>query len=78
MQEIQETWVWSLGQEDPLEEKEAWQPTPVFLPGETPGQRSLEHYSQWGCPESDMTEVIEHAVIFVHEIQAAVLNISLR
>ena len=25
-----------------------------------------------------MTEVIEHAVIFVHEIQAAVLNISLR
>ena len=29
-----ETWVRSLGWEDPLEE--AWQPTPVFLPGESP------------------------------------------
>ena len=29
----QETWVQSLGWEDPLEE--AWQPTPVFLPGES-------------------------------------------
>ena len=25
-----------------------WQPTPVFLPGEFHGQRSLEGYSQWG------------------------------
>ena len=30
---MQETWVRSLGQEDPLEE--VWQPTPVFLPGES-------------------------------------------
>ena len=33
-----------------------WQPTPVFLPGESHGQRSLEGYSPWGCKESDMTE----------------------
>ena len=26
-----------------------WQPTPVFLPGETHGQRNLEGYSPWGC-----------------------------
>ena len=32
---------------DPLEEK--WQPTPVFLPGESHGQRSLADYSPWGC-----------------------------
>ena len=25
-----------------------WQPTPVFLPGESQGQRSLEGYSPWG------------------------------
>ena len=25
--------------------KRAWQPTPVFLPGESPGQRSLVGYS---------------------------------
>ena len=34
VQEPQETWVQSLRREDPLEEK--WQPTPVFLPGESP------------------------------------------
>ena len=33
-----------------------WQLTPVFLPGESHGQRSLEGYSSWGCKESDMTE----------------------
>ena len=33
-----------------------WQPTPVFLPGESHGQRSLEVYSSWGRKESDMTE----------------------
>ena len=26
-----------------------WQPTPVFLPGEFHGQRSLVGYSSWGC-----------------------------
>ena len=26
-----------------------WQPTPVFLPGESHGQRSLVGYSPWGC-----------------------------
>ena len=26
-----------------------WQPTPVFLPGKSHGQRSLAGYSQWGC-----------------------------
>ena len=33
-----------------------WQNTPVFLPGQSHGQRSLEGYSQWGCTESDMIE----------------------
>ena len=33
-----------------------WQPTPVFLPGESYGQRSLVGYSPWGCREKDMTE----------------------
>ena len=32
-----------------------WQPTPVFLPGEFRGQRSLAVHSPWGCKESDMT-----------------------
>ena len=33
-----------------------WQPTPVFLPGKSQGQRSLAGYSQWGHKESDTTE----------------------
>ena len=33
-----------------------WLPTPVFLPGEFHGQRSLGGYSPWGHKESDMTE----------------------
>ena len=48
---IQETWVRSLGQEDPWRRK--WQPTPVFLPGESYAQRSLVVYSPWGHKESD-------------------------
>ena len=35
---MQETWILSLGWEDPLEK---WQPTPVFLPGESHGERNL-------------------------------------
>ena len=30
-----------------------WQPTPVFLPGKSHGQRSLAGYSLWGHKESD-------------------------
>ena len=33
-----------------------WQPTPVILPGESHGQRSLVDYSPWGSKELDMTE----------------------
>ena len=54
VQETQETWVRSLGWKHPLEEK--WQPTPVFLPGESHGHGNLEVYSPWGCKESGATE----------------------
>ena len=33
-----------------------WQPSSVFSPGESQGQRSLEGYSPWGHTESDTTE----------------------
>ena len=33
-----------------------WQPTPVFLPGKSYGQRTLVGYSPWGRSESDTTE----------------------
>ena len=34
----------------------AWQPTPIFLPGKSHGQRSLAGFSPWGRKESDMIE----------------------
>ena len=37
-----------------------WLPTPVFLPGQFHGQRSLVGYSPWGCKESNMTEQLTH------------------
>ena len=44
----------SLGQESPLEEDT--EPTPVFLPEVSHGQRSLVDYSPESCKESDTTE----------------------
>ena len=38
----------------------AWQPTPVFFPGESHGQRSLVG-SSWDRKESDMTKAAEQA-----------------
>ena len=55
--ETEETWVQSLGQENPLEEEMATHSiTPVILPGKSCGQKSLVDYSPYGCKESDMTE----------------------
>ena len=36
--------------------RKKWQPTPVFLPGESQGQRNLVGCHLWGCTESDTTE----------------------
>ena len=45
-------------QEDPVEVGR--QPTPVFLPEESHGQRNLAGYSPRGRKESDTTEATEH------------------
>ena len=65
MQETQDTQVQSLCQEDPLEA--AWQPTPVLLPGEFHGQRSLVGYSPWGHKDSDRTDRLTLS-LFIHII----------
>ena len=41
--------------------RRAWQPPPVFLPGESHGQRSLANCSPQGHKELDMTEVTQHS-----------------
>ena len=78
-----ETWVRSLGQEDPLLQgifltqrpgfdlwvrkipwRREWLPTPVFLPGESHGQRGLEGYSPQFHKESDTTEQLNFTSLF--------------
>ena len=66
MQKTQETQVQSLGQEDPLEKE--WQPTLVFLPGKSQGQRSLVGYSPWGHKESDTTDFHFHLAIHYNKL----------
>ena len=55
MQEVQMTWVQSLGWEEPLEEGMAT--ILVFSPEESHGQRSLVGYGPQGRTELNMTEV---------------------
>ena len=45
-------------------QKRKWQPTPVYLPGKSHGQRSLVCYSPWGHKELDMTEQLH----FTHSL----------
>ena len=40
-----------------------WQPTPIFLPGKSQGQRSLAGYSPWDLKELDMIEQLTHRAI---------------
>ena len=54
MQETQETWVRSLGWEDPLEEGLAAHSS--VLAGKSHEERNLEGYSPWGRRESASTE----------------------
>ena len=66
---------------DPWVGKIRWrrkrQPTPVFLPGESHGRRSLVGYCPWGRKESDTTEQFHthtHSVL----IKMHKLNIIIR
>ena len=59
VQESEETWVRSLGWDDPLEEETATHYS--VLAWRIPWtERSLVHCSPWGCRESDTTEVTEY------------------
>ena len=68
----QETWVPSLDQEDPLEKGMA--NTPVFLPGQSHGQRSLVGYNLWGCKEMDTTE---HTHTHTHCVLECIFKVNL-
>ena len=52
-------WVTSLSLFTFLHWRRKWQPTPVFLPGESQGRGSLVGCCLWGRTESDTTEVTQ-------------------
>ena len=54
-----------------------WQPTPVFLPGKSHGQRSLVGDSPWGQKESDTTEWLNNNQAWVNGPQHRALEVKL-
>ena len=62
--------VGSIPGSDPLEE--AWQPTPVVLPGEPHGQRSLVGDRPWGHKESDLTGQLNNNILPTGPVSAFV------
>ena len=48
--------------------RRAWQPTPIFLPGEGHGQTSLRGYHPWGHKQSDMTDATWHMHTHTHKV----------
>ena len=59
----QETQVQSWGRKIPWRRK--WQPTPVFLPEKSHGQRSLAGYSPWGHKEWDTNWSLNNSSKFI-------------
>ena len=53
-----------------------WQPTPVFLPRESNGQRSLTGYNPYGCKELDIPEVTQHTHAQVNYLVLIIQYIS--
>ena len=61
-----ETWVRSLGWEDPWEKERL--PTPVFCPGESHGQRSLVSYNPWGRKDLETTSQLNNNYVEIHDL----------
>ena len=62
---VRHDWATSLSLSTFMHWRRKWQPTPVFLPGESHGQRSLVGCSPWGRTESDKTEATWQAVLII-------------
>jgi len=57
-----ENWIRYLGQE--ILRRREWLPIPVFLPGESHGQRSLVGFSPWSLKELDTTKQLTLPLTF--------------
>ena len=69
---MQETWVWSLGQEDPLEKEMAIHPS--ILTKESHEQRSLAGYGPWGLKESVRLKQLNNMILLFIGIRSSKLK----
>ena len=80
-QRVGHDWATSLSLFTFMHQRRKWQPTPVFLPGESQGQGSLVGCRLWGCTESDTTEATLAAAAgtesFILNSRIAALQVSL-
>ena len=60
---VRHDWATSLSLFTLMHWRRKWQPTPVFLPGESQGQGSLVGWHLWGRTESDTTEATTAAAV---------------
>ena len=60
----------------PFNWRRKWQPTPVFLPGESHGQRSLVGYSHGGHKDLDVTEHTYHLTRLIWRMEKAMATHS--
>ena len=65
---VRHNWATSLSFFTFMHLRRKWQPTPVFLPGESQGWGSLVGCRLWGCTESDTTEVTKQQCSIVQWI----------
>jgi len=57
LRRVRHDWASSLSLFTFMHWRRKWQPTPVFLPGESQGQKSLVGCHPWGRTKSETTEV---------------------
>ena len=65
---VRHDWATSLSLFTFVHWRRKWQPTPVFLPGESQGRGSLVGCSLWGRTELDTTEVTKQQVMQVYMV----------
>ena len=72
---VRHDWTISLSLFTFMHWRRKWQPTPVFLPGECQGQRSLVGGHLWGCTESDTTEATYFSPTIHFLIRSCYINL---
>ena len=72
---VRHNWVTSLSLFTFMHWRRKWQPTPVFLPGKSHGQRSLVGCSPWGHTESDTTEATWLWRIMIYDLFSVLFNL---